>query len=864
MNEELQIKLRVTIDEAKRNVKAVTSELGKLDKQTDATSKTQESLTNVVKKQKQELDNLKRLHEQIVSVHGAESTSAVRCASHIAALSSSYATNLAAVRASSANSLGYQAALHGVAAATDDSTDATRKSGKAFEDVEKQIKSYKSQLGELSRQYSDQESYVMGLCMELDHLEEEFGKNSTEAKKVEAEINSVTKSMSNVVDEVADVQKKLNDLNNEMNDVGQETSSIKKKLKEFGKAVKDSFKEARDEAKDMGNAWEDLNNATQEMGNKSKAVLKGFAATIAGVTVAALALVGTTKEYREQQAKLKTAFETAGGSAELAKKTYNDLYRVLGDSGQATEAAQHLAKLTTNEKELAQWTNITKGVYATFGESLPIESLTEAINHSAKLGEVQGSLADALEWSGISVDDFNEQLFWCNSESEREKLIRDTLNGLYSEAAENYEANNAQVLEQNEAQAKLNESLALVGEALSPVMIMLTELAAKILADLAPYIQEFADKYLPDIIDALSGVGEAIGKALIWIIDNWELVSTLAAIILGIAAALSVVSTVMGIVNAVMLASPVTWIVLGIVAAIAAVIAIVVLLIKYWDEVKEATRAVWEPMVNFFKSVLSSISGAFKEAWELIKVVWNAVKPFFRGIWSDIKAVFSVVKDVLGGFFKAAWQNVKINWEVATSFFRTLIDSIKLIFSAVKNILSGNFKAAWDDIKQIFSNWKSFFSGLWNSIKDIFANTGKAIGDAVSSTVKAAINGVLSAAVKTINGFISAINAAISVINVIPGVSISKLSKLSVPKLERGGVLKKGQVGLLEGNGAEAVVPLERTEWIDKIAEKLNARTGGDPVQIVLQVDGKTFAKTAVRSINDLTRQQGKLSINLV
>ncbi|MBQ8763144.1 MAG: hypothetical protein IJZ07_03485 [Clostridia bacterium] len=102
-----------------------------------------------------------------------------------------------------------------------------------------------------------------------------------------------------------------------------------------------------------------------------------------------------------------------------------------------------MAQLTTNEQELSQWTNICQGVYATFGASLPIEGLTEAANETAKVGQVTGGLADALNWAGISEDAFNEKLAACNTEAEREELIRETLNGIYSEAAANYEKNNA-------------------------------------------------------------------------------------------------------------------------------------------------------------------------------------------------------------------------------------------------------------------------------------------------------------------------------------------------------------------------------------------------------------------------------------
>ena len=49
------------------------------------------------------------------------------------------------------------------------------------------------------------------------------------------------------------------------------------------------------------------------------------------------------------------------------------------------------------------------------------------------------------------------------------------------------------------------------------------------------------------------------------------------------------------------------------------------------------------------------------------------------------------------------------------------------------------------------------------------------------------------------------------------------MPKIKLPRLEKGGILEKGQVGLLEGSGAEAVVPLENNKaWLSKVAEDLN------------------------------------------
>ena len=102
--------------------------------------------------------------------------------------------------------------------------------------------------------------------------------------------------------------------------------------------------------------------------------------------------------------------------------------------------------LTKNEKDLSTWTNICQGVYATFGDSLPIEGLTEAANETAKTGSLTGVLADALNWAGVSEDTFQASLDACNTEAEREQLIRETLNGLYADAALKYEENNAKIL----------------------------------------------------------------------------------------------------------------------------------------------------------------------------------------------------------------------------------------------------------------------------------------------------------------------------------------------------------------------------------------------------------------------------------
>ena len=495
---------------------------------------------------------------------------------------------------------------------------------------------------------------------------------------------------------------------------------ISAEIAKFKQNVNDAKKSIKDFVKEGTKDFSALNDEFQKVGEKSKNALKIIGGATAGAATALLALGASTKEYRAQQAQLNAAFKTAGGSAETAKKTYNDLYRVLGDSGQATEAAQHLAKLTTEEKALAEYTNICKGVYATFGASLPIESLTEAINHTAKVGEVQGALADALEWSGANMDEFNEQLFWCNSESEREKLIRDTLNGLYSDSAAAYEETAGAVMDQNTAQQQLNDAMAKLGEVTAPILTMLTTLATEILMQLMPYIQEFTDKYGDKMKDILGGIGMALGKVIGWIVDNWDIVKNVAAVVIAISAALGLVSTALGVYNTVMAIT--TVVSAPIVGIIAAIIAIIALLIVNWDDVSAACKKCWDAIVKAVQKGVDKVKEFFNKMINFVKENWQGlllllVNPF--------AGAFKLLYDNCDGFrafidnFIAKVKNaIKVGFEwikdKIVSPIKDAFGSVKETFSNIVSTIGSKLGLARDKVKEIIDKIKGFFKFEWS------------------------------------------------------------------------------------------------------------------------------------------------------
>ena len=260
---------------------------------------------------------------------------------------------------------------------------------------------------------------------------------------------------------------------------------------DFDDAVKDARKSADklgDElgddlpkaTKDASKGLKDTAEATEKMSDGftvAKGVLSGLISTGIQSAISAVGnlassiwnLDESTEEYRKAQGRLNTAFETAGYSAETAQEAYNAFYGILGDTDTATEASQLLAQLADSAEDVSVWTNIAAGVSGTFGDSLPIEGLIEAANETANVGTVTGVLADALNWVGISEDEFNKKLAECSTESQRNQLIMETLAAQYDEASDAFYRNNAALVESRNAQAQMDAVLAQLGLTVSTV-----------------------------------------------------------------------------------------------------------------------------------------------------------------------------------------------------------------------------------------------------------------------------------------------------------------------------------------------------------------------------------------------------------
>lgn len=288
-----------------------------------------------------------------------------------------------------------------------------------------------------------------------------------------------------------------------------------------------------------------------------------------------------------------------------------------------------------------------------------------------------------------------------------------------------------------------------------------------------------------------------------------------------------------------------------------------------WGVCKDVWDTVGQPIFDTVESVLSilsenwetimdTISTAFDVAWDVCKTTWDTVgQPIFDIIKSAIDKVKEVFEENLPkilAFFEDAMNGIKDTWEnhlkpvfeaIGGFIEDTLKPAFDVAFGFISECVSTTFDtiiAAWDEVL------KPAFDGICDFVTNIFSGNWSGAWESIVSTFEEVFGGIADVAKVPINFVIGYVNKAIDAINGlsfdvpdwIPGIGGETFgfNIPKIPELAEGGILEKGQIGLLEGNGAEAVVPLDQNKkWINKVAQDMNTAAGNDALlQKILDV----------------------------
>lgn len=415
----------------------------------------------------------------------------------------------------------------------------TTKLGEALKNVEAKSRSLSSELGSINRLLKLDPTNTDLLAQKQQVLAEAIGSTREKLDTLRAAEKQVQEQFARgevsaeqyreLQREIAATEARLKQYEN----AAQDTATQLEKLDKTTKTTEQHTRDLGSGAKLV--AEKDLEKLKDKAGEVADKGLKVLAASAAAVVAALTASAETTRDYRANMGKLNVAFKDNGHSVMEATAAYQELVGLMGESDRSVETANHLSKLTDNAEDLSDWYGtILPGVFATFGDSLPLEGLTEAANETAKVAKITGPLADAINWAttesdawaealgdntaalqafrvataeGESAEDaFNAALETCSSEQERQALITKSLTKLYGSAAKSYKTTNAEIIRANKANDAWTASLARTGAQMEPIITDVKEMGTELLRSAEKPVQRLTKYIRGTVLPALQRV----------------------------------------------------------------------------------------------------------------------------------------------------------------------------------------------------------------------------------------------------------------------------------------------------------------------------------------------------------------------
>lgn len=401
-----------------------------------------------------------------------------------------------------------------------------------------------------------------------------------------------------------------------------------------------SIDDVRDAAEDAGDELEEAERNASAFGDvlKAEAFVEGAKSIISSLKDVA----EETKEYQKIMGSLEISSAKAGYSAEETTAVYEKLYGVLGDDQTAATTTANLQALGYEQDKLNRLVDGTIGAWATYGDSIPIDGLAEAINETVKTGAVTGTFADVLNWAGKSEDDFNLSLEQCSTDLQRANLIfLELANQGLMEAGQQWRTQNEELVKNNEAHAELQAQLAELGKMILPI---LTEITKGTVALLKGF--NSLDSGTKSMILTMISLVAAIGPVI--------------AGVKGISAAMTFLA-----------ANP-------IVLLVGAIVALVALIVTNGQEIQNILQMLDDFLqsvfvrdwTEVFGPVLGTILNGFLGT---VKIIWDALKNILSGIVDFIQGVFT-------GNWSQAWGGIV---KIFKGLFGLVGDTVKSVMNTV-------------------------------------------------------------------------------------------------------------------------------------------------------------------------------------
>ena len=356
----------------------------------------------------------------------------------------------------------------------------------------------------------------------------------------------------------------------------------------------------------------------------------------------------------------------------------------------------------------------------------------------------------------------------------------------------------------------IQQGFAKVGDVISSVLSKIdtsgiTELTSQVSEVLAPAFDE-----VRKAIDEMKAALEPIAKEILGKIGN---------------AIQNVVNQAQKILSVV--GPPILAIIKKIIQTVIGMIPVITSILQVVGSVVSGIISFINMVVTYVGTAIATILGFIMPIVQIVATIvaniWSVILTVAQNIWSKVSEVVTAIIGFVSNLFKTVsdiinkiWSKIQDSMNKVRDKVQGVIDNINKYFNNVKSTVSDVFNGIWSKAQGVMDNVGNKISNVLQGIQNSWSGL-KGFVSGVFGGIEGAVSSLVGSVKGMVNGVIGGINGAIGIINKIPGVHIGK-----IPRLERGGVLKRGQIGLLEGNGAEAVVPLERNKaWIRAVAKDM-------------------------------------------
>lgn len=279
-----------------------------------------------------------------------------------------------------------------------------------------------------------------------------------------------------------------------------------------------------------------------------------------------------------------------------------------------------------------------------------------------------------------------------------------------------------------------------------------------------------------------------------------------------------------------------SWIPLLIAGFLAALVALVSFT-GHGEELIQGLKNIIDGFGKFFKGVFTgdmklAVEG-IKQIWEGMKQTWNAIVNSIKDAWNMFITWLQSKSPLLASIFQTYGKFV-------SDVYKNIKDILKGVIDFIVGVFTGDWTKAWQGVTEIFR-------GIWNNIVAI---------------IEAAINFIIDG----INLLISALNTIhFEIPGWVPliggksfGISIPLVSQVALPRLAEGAVIPPNREFMAvlgdQKSGTNIETPLET--MVQAFKQAMN-ESGGRLQTIILQLNGREFARAVYKANNEETQRVG-------